>query len=91
MNSYTLPAVTMPYGEQPAFPCDTPVEKYASGERKRDAAGLTVRDYFAAQAVAGFLAMCADPECSRPKPDDVATYCYRVADAMLAARAPKEG
>jgi hypothetical protein len=95
MNSYSEPIVTMPYGEQPAFPCDVPVAKYTSGERKADAAGLTVRDYFASKALAGLLASEADSECGGAvhgqqltrRAAVYAALAYELADAMLAARA----
>lgn len=55
--------------------------------------GLTKRDWFAAQALAGMLAMPSDPDsgnfhnnCGEPF-IGAARYAYRMADAMLAARA----
>ena len=44
--------------------------------------GMTLRDYFAGQALAGAL---ADPTCD-VSPIDLAKIAYREADAMLAAR-----
>ena len=58
--------------------------------------GLTVRDYFAGQALAG---MCADwlnmPDESELPPDVsrvelVTDFCYQIADAMIAAREKKQ-
>jgi hypothetical protein len=43
--------------------------------------GMTLRDYFAAQAI---IAYHADGEFSDS--EDVASWCYRLADAMLKAR-----
>ena len=43
--------------------------------------GMTLRDYFAAQAI---IAYHADGEFSDS--EDVASWCYRLADAMLEAR-----
>ena len=43
--------------------------------------GMTLRDYFAAKAMQGFL---ANPERSNTR--DVAKWAYSAADAMLAAR-----
>ena len=44
--------------------------------------GMTLRDYFAGQALAGAL---ADPTCD-VSPIELAKIAYREADAMLAAR-----
>ena len=55
--------------------------------------GMTLRDYFAAVALQGWLA--SYPESDTPHPasneceNDVARLSYKMADAMLAAR--KEG
>lgn len=51
---------------------------YPNGENM----GMTLRDYFAGQVLSGF--MSAKP--MHFDPDDDAAYCYRVADAMIAAR-----
>lgn len=48
--------------------------------------GATLRDLFAAHALAGYLAAHADPEVYVPKPVDAADMAYRYADAMLARR-----
>ena len=47
--------------------------------------GMTLRDYFAGQALAGAL---ADPTCD-VSPIELAKIAYREADAMLAAREAK--
>ena len=47
--------------------------------------GITMRDYFAAQALMGMMAS-RNPNSPRFDPDDDATYVYAVADAMLRAR-----
>ena len=44
--------------------------------------GMTLRDYFAGQALAG---LCADSDVNEP-PDVMARSSYGLADAMLAAR-----
>jgi hypothetical protein len=49
--------------------------------------GMSLRDYFAGQALAGFLAMCADTDAIVPKPDDLASNVYKIADAMMVERA----
>ena len=48
--------------------------------------GMTLRDYFAGQALAGTL---ADPNFNMP-PAQLAELAYMEADAMLAARERKE-
>lgn len=69
----------------PAFPCDA----------MRQSKGMTLRDYFAAQALKGIA--ISDPSAvtghsSRTTSDDaleresVAWSCYEMADAMLKAR-----
>lgn len=45
--------------------------------------GMTIRDWFAGQALAGLLA--SEAWC-RDRPDDVARAAYEQADAMLEAR-----
>jgi hypothetical protein len=49
--------------------------------------GMTLRDWFAGQALAGYLAMHSDPECGTPERERTAVVCYQFADAMLAERA----
>jgi len=48
-----------------------------------DHGGMSLRDWFAGQALAGLIA-CAT---SSGDPEKSADYCYQVADAMLKARA----
>lgn len=64
-----------------AFPTVFPAEHYGTGYR-----GMTLRDYFAGQALAGAL---ADPNFNMP-PAQLAELAYMEADAMLAARERKE-
>lgn len=61
--------------------------------------GMELRDWFAGQALAGAMAsmddqefpFCADRGDGTEEPDDiVARHCYRLADAMLAARKEKQ-
>lgn len=58
-------------------------------EYKRIQSGMTLRDYFAAKALSGWLASYPDDN-SHPvvagNSDDVAKYAYMMADAMLKAR-----
>ncbi|MFQ6183618.1 hypothetical protein ACLMJV_16945 [Sinorhizobium meliloti] len=48
-----------------------------------DYKGLTVRDWFAGQALAG---LCANPVFSENDNDELAVIAYETADAMIAAR-----
>jgi hypothetical protein len=49
----------------------------------KQSAGMTLRDYFAAQALAAFALDMSDSEITF---DDVASNAYRLADSMLKAR-----
>ena len=62
----------------PAFP-----HMMADGH-KDYAPGMTLRDWFAGQALAGFLASKAHSTSFHPSED--AEYVYAIADAMLKAR-----
>lgn len=68
----------------PAFPevrvrsgdnYNAPIKQYCPG--------MSLRDYFAAKALQGFV---ADPDMAGTHVDDVARQAYELADAMLAAR-----
>jgi len=76
-------------GGGPAFPQKTPVmveSKQAPGALEQVGThhhtGITIRDYFAAAALTGYL---SDSE-SVGSPKDIAGKCYVYADAMLEAR-----
>lgn len=70
----------------PAFPLD----RY--DERGKLSKGISKRDWFAGQALKGFTQMyilessSARTEELEKLRDEVATCCYRLADAMLKAR-----
>ena len=70
----------------PAFPVVASTGDPRDGVYCRD--GMTLRDYFAAQALNGYLAgrNCDRDAASRFCVDPVAAACYAYADAMLAAR-----
>lgn len=76
---------------QPAFPQNTKIVAAAGQELHQGfIGGMTLRDYFAAKAMAGML---ADPDTARTvqkarrKMDEaVAELAYMYADAMLKAR-----
>lgn len=69
----------MPKGDQPAFPAPN----------GPGAKGLTVRDYFAAQALAGVLANQGDSIKDNDAIRAIAGFSYDLADAMLEARAQR--
>ena len=62
--------------KQSAFPI--------SGSQYRHTEGMTLRDYFAAKAMQGFMANKANPMHFQPEND--AAWAYTIADAMLKAR-----
>ena len=51
---------------------------------RTDQVGMTLRDYFAAKAMQGFMANKSNPMHFQPEND--ANWAYSIADAMLAAR-----
>lgn len=59
------------------------------GETSQGASGMTLRDYFAAQAMAGMLANGGGPQALwiNDKPGNLARFSYERADAMLVERA----
>lgn len=75
-----------------AFPCDSIVERDDNGHmhgKEISSGGMTLRDYFAAKAMAGWLASYPE-SCTHPivagNADEVAKHSYMLADAMLKAR-----
>lgn len=80
----------------PAFPV---VTSFLEREHRREphrfthdvttAGGMSLRDYFAAKALAGFLANPGTQGITTALPF-VAGVAYKMADAMLAARSPSE-
>ena len=66
----------------PAFPADMERRDPITGEwGEKPPQGMTLRDYFAGQALAGFLAGNWGGEC------EAAQWSYSQADAMMKARA----
>lgn len=58
-------------------------------EYKRIQSGMTLRDYFAAKALSGWLASYPESNChpvAAGNADEVAKQAYMLADAMLKAR-----
>lgn len=65
---------------KPAFPCEVYDKTAIAMERKY---GLTKREWFAGQALAGILQSDGAVDCS---PEEIAAAAYLYADAMLAAK-----
>jgi len=65
-------------GDYPAFPCSHP--------QAQPFPGMTLRDWFAGQALAGLL---ADPNITENW-SRISRKCYDMADAMFEARKPQE-
>lgn len=67
----------------PAFPCNE--IRGPNGEGICESApGMTLRDWFAGQAVTGLIA--SNDHEAGDRLDDIPTYAYRIADAMLKVR-----
>jgi len=68
---------------EPAFPCHP---RGSDGMPTAEISyGMTLRDWFAGQALAGYFANRGTPHMNSAD-HDTATYCYETADAMLKAR-----
>lgn len=65
----------------PAFPGPTIKNDIGPNISQR---GMTLRDYFAAAALQGLIA--SDDEGAGDRIDEIPTYAYHIADAMLKAR-----
>lgn len=65
--------------DEPAFP--VPDSHYANGEIQFGSSGMTLRDYFAGQALAGMMASG-----DIFAPDSAASCAYVLADSMLKER-----
>jgi hypothetical protein len=61
----------------PAFP--TPTHNLQND-------GMTLRDYFAAKAMEGFIAYASHKGIYTPPDDELASSAYQLADAMMKAR-----
>lgn len=69
----------------PAFPRPVSANP-TNGDMVWEQEGMTLRDYFAAKALQGLLAMCAGEHINSGTPAEVAKYAYEHADAMIARR-----
>lgn len=45
--------------------------------------GMSLRQWYAGQALMGYLAAHADPNCVFPRPSIVAEWCVKMADEMI--------
>jgi hypothetical protein len=72
----------------PAFP-GTRLEKMPPAFANAQYPGMSLRDYFAGQALADYRAFAWRAEGTLAT--DIAGTCYAIADAMIAARAKAEG
>jgi hypothetical protein len=68
----------------PAFPQGN--DRVVSARSVADSQGMTLRDYFAAKALQGFLHYSATKGIYTPPDNELAKSSYDLADAMLKAR-----
>jgi hypothetical protein len=61
---------------------------HKDGRHRGGESGMTLRDYFAGQALSGWLASFTGDD--TPERKRIGVFCYQMADAMLAARERKE-
>ena len=74
----------------PAFP-QNDLSTYNMGPAEKNNGGMTLRDWFAGQALAGFMAgYFANPDNGDLENDEIAMFVYEQADAMIAAREASE-
>lgn len=72
----------------PAFPLQR-VGSFGRGDAANE--GMSLRDYFAGQALAGWLgSFGADHEEDEVEGQTVAAFAYRIADAMLCERSKRQ-
>lgn len=73
----------------PAFPCDQIIARDANGHMQGvevSGPGMTLREYFAGQAISQIIATCAnDSTHGMTRADYFAGCAYEIADAMLKA------
>lgn len=72
-------------GGGPAFPVPLPHKAPFQEHGRKGSGGMTLRDYFAGQALAGWFAMF-DRDTFDWDVSHVVSQCYEHADAMLAER-----
>jgi hypothetical protein len=69
---------------QPAFPQPEPIFNEFHKDYGKDR-GMTLRDYFAAKALQGFIAYATAKGIYVPPDDELASSSYQLADAMMKA------
>jgi hypothetical protein len=69
----------------PAFP-QTDLTAYGMGPAETNNGGMSLRDWFAGQALAGLMSNCTGDGLSTWLPESAAFRAYTIADAMLEAR-----
>ena len=70
----------------PAFPIHPDLPNRVGCINSESDAGMSLRDWFAGQALAGILATYQGPKLQLPLANDAADWAYAYADAMLEAR-----
>lgn len=73
----------------PAFPLENP-RQLEDGALFKQFPGMSLRDWFAGQALAGFIACHAADADAAPSASGAARAAYQYADAMLAERSKSE-
>ena len=68
----------------PAFPRN--ILDHGHGVTTTHESGMTLRDYFAAKAMQGFIAYATHKGIYAPPDEELAMVSYQLADAMLAIR-----
>jgi hypothetical protein len=68
----------------PAFPRN--ILDHGHGVTTTHESGMTMRDYFAAKAMEGFIAYATHKGIYAPPDEELAKVSYQLADAMLKAR-----
>ena len=78
----------------PAFPCSNEQFTYGNPQAGDAWAGMTLRDWFAGQALPAVIANCKNDSDALAYKGDIEAFfavrAYSVADAMLAARSTKD-
>jgi hypothetical protein len=73
----------LPIGDEFIAPIQSQI--HSDGMLNYESKGMTLRDYFAGQALMGYLSG-RNEHSLNTRPADLAPDCYKYADAMMAAR-----
>lgn len=71
---------------EPEKPYNPPAFPACNEANVNGTMGMTLRDYFAGQALAGIISAHASADDDLPDDEEAATWSYEYADAMLTAR-----